>query len=144
MSSAPPVTPIDLTQFAEIIDNARTDNNSAVVASAKDGYPDLGLKGSVMVWDRDHLAWWERTLRETYAAIQANPHVAVLVRNPARDRRTIRLYGDASVVTDADLRERIWNRVVQVEKDMDKEKKGTGVLVRVDRVRAGLEEIQRR
>ena len=144
MSSAPPVTPIDLTQFAEIIDNARIDNSSAVVASANGAYPDLGFKGSLMVWDRDHLAWWERTLRETYAAIQANPHVAALVRNPTRDRRTIRMYGDAMVVTDPDLRERIWERVVQVEKDTDKEKRGQAVLVRVNRVRAGLEVVQKR
>jgi len=33
VSSAPPITPIDLLVFAEIIDNARTDNNTGVVAT---------------------------------------------------------------------------------------------------------------
>jgi uncharacterized pyridoxamine 5'-phosphate oxidase family protein len=144
MSGQPPVTPIDLTQFAEIVDNARTDNASCLVATSNDGWPDAGLKGSVMVWDKDHVAWWERTLRETYAAVQRNPKVCVFCRNPVRDRRTIRMYGSAEIVSDAALRERIWDRVVDVEKEMDKEKKGQAVLVRVDRVRVGIEDAQRR
>jgi len=144
VSSAPPITEIDLSGFAEIIDNARTDNNSGVVATIGRDGPDVGLKGSLMVWDRDQIAWWERTLRETYAAIQNDPRVCVLVRNPTRDRRTIRLYGRAAIVDDAALRERIWERVIQIEKDMDKDKKGTAVLVRVDRVRAGLDTVQQR
>ena len=61
-----------------------------------------------------------------------------------RDRRTLRLYGEASIVDDADLRERVWQRVVQVEKDTDPEKNGVAVLVRIDRVRAGRFDIQRR
>jgi uncharacterized pyridoxamine 5'-phosphate oxidase family protein len=144
VGSAPPITPIDLSAFAEIIDNARTDNSSGLVASIGRDGPDVGFKGSLLVWDKDHVAWWERTLRETYAAIQSDPRVCVLVRNTTRDRRTIRLYGQAAIVDDAELRERIWDRVVQSEKDMDKEKKGAAVLVRVDRVRAGLEDVQRR
>jgi len=144
VSSAPPVTPIDLSAFAEIIDNARTDNNSGVVATIGPDGPDVGFKGSFLVWDKDHVAWWERTMRETYAAIQHDPRVCILVRNLTRDRRTIRLYGRATIVDDPQLRERIWDRVVQVEKDTDKEKKGAAVLVRVDRVRAGLEDVQRR
>jgi len=61
----PPVTGIDLTQFAEIVNNARTDDERALttplVATAGDGTPDLAYRGSTMVWDKDNLAWWERT-----------------------------------------------------------------------------------
>jgi hypothetical protein len=97
-----------------------------------------------MVWDKDHLAWWERAQRETLAALGVNPRVAVFVRNPTRDRRTLRFYGEARVVDDPDLRERVWDRTVQLEKDMDKDKRGVAVIVRIDRVRAGISEIQRR
>ena len=148
MAAAPPVTSIDLTQFAEIVDNARTDGErgvgTGVVATSNDGQPDLALKGSLMVWDADHLAWWERGRAETEAAVRANPHVAILVRNLVRDRRALRFYGDARIVEDPQLRERIWDRVNQVEKDTDPEKQGVAVLVRVDRVRAGRFDIQRR
>ena len=148
MATAPPVTAIDLLQFSEIVDNARTDGergqNTGVVATANDGRPDVALKGSLMVWDADHLAWWERGRAETEAAVRANPQVAVMVRNSTRDRRTLRFYGEARIVEDPALRERVWERVVQVEKDTDPEKNGVAVLVRIDRVRAGKFDIQRR
>jgi uncharacterized pyridoxamine 5'-phosphate oxidase family protein len=143
-----PVTEIDLLPFAEIVDNARIDHEQALttglVATVNDGQPDVALKGSLMVWDKDHLAWWERARRETYGALGSNPKVAVFVRNPTRDRRTLRFYGEAQIVDDPDLTQRLWDRVLQVEKDMDKDRQGVAVLVRVDRVRAGPLEIQRR
>ncbi len=141
---APPVTGIDLTQFAEIVDNARADLNTGLVATSNDGMPDLSMRGSLMVWDTDHLAWWERGKRETYAGLEANPKAAVFVRNPTRDKRTLRFYGEARIVTDAAERERVWERVNQLEKDTDPEKLGIAVIMRVDRVRAGPAEIQRR
>jgi hypothetical protein len=148
MATAPPVTAIDLTEFSEIVDSARTDGergqNTGAVATANDGRPDVALKGSLMVWDADHLAWWERGRAETEAAVRANPQVAVMVRNIVRDRRTLRFYGEARIVDGAELRERIWQRVNQVEKDTDPEQNGVAVLVRVDRVRAGKFDIQRR
>ena len=148
MASAPPVTAIDLTEFSEIVDNARTDGergqSTGVVATSNDGQPDVALKGSLMVWDAYHLAWWERGRLETEAAVRANPRVAVMVRNPTRDKRTIRFYGEARIVEDAELLERIWERVIQVEKDTDPEKNGVAIMVRIDRVRAGKLDIQRR
>ena len=151
MASAPPVPPvteIDLIPFSDIVGNARTDHElgltTGLVATSNDRQPDLALKGSLMVWDKDHLAWWERSKRETLAALGANPRVAIFVRNPTRDRRTLRFYGTARVVLDPELRERVWERVQQIEKDMDKDKQGVAVIVRVDRVRAGPLDIQRR
>lgn len=144
----PTVTEIDLTQFAAIVDTARIDDERALttglVATATDGQPDLALKGSLMVWDKDHLAWWERSRRETYAALASNPRVAIFVRNPTRDRRGLRFYGQARVVEDAAERDAVWARVVQVEKDADKDQKGVAIIVRIDRVRAGVFDIQRR
>jgi len=67
-----------------------------------------------------------------------------MVRTRARDRRTLRFYGEARLVDDPALRERVWERVIQVEKDTDPEKNGVAVLVRIDRVRAGKFDIQRR
>jgi hypothetical protein len=148
MASAPPVTQVELVQFSEIVDNARTDGEkgqgTGLVATSNGGQPDVALKGSLMVWDADRLAWWERGRSETEAALRANPRVAVLVRNVVRDRRTLRFYGEARIVDDAVLRERVWERVSQVEKEGDPEKNGFAVIMRVDRVRAGKLDIQRR
>lgn len=145
----PPVTEIDLEQFADVVNTARLDHEQALttplVATAGDGgQPDIAYRGSVMVWDRDHLAWWERSKRETLTNLGSNKRVCVWVRNTTRDRRSLRFYGEARLVEDGPEREAVWDRVLQVEKDMDKERKGLAVLVRVDRVRAGPSDIQRR
>ena len=148
MASAPPVTAIDLTQFSEIVDNARTDGergqNTGVVAPAHRRPPGRARKGPRRGGGAPPPPGWERGLAETEAGVRANPRVAVMVRNVVRDQRTLRFYGEARIVDDPALRERIWARVVQIEKDTDPEKKGVAVLVRVHRVRAGKFEIQRR
>ena len=140
----PPVTAVDLTQFTDAVDNARADNNTGLVATSNEEVPDLSMRGSLMVWDKDHLAWWERGKRETYAGLETNPKAAVFVRNPIRDKRTLRFYGEARIVSDSAERERVWQRVSQLEKDMDPEAKGIAIVMRVDRVRAGPADIQRR
>ena len=51
----------------ELIDNAGLNGMACFVATAsKDGEPDLGPKGSVMVFDDQSLAFWERVLRTTW------------------------------------------------------------------------------
>ena len=59
----PILTDIDLSQWGEAINNALEEGTPCLLASADDkGYPDIAFKGSMMVFDKDHLAWWERLL----------------------------------------------------------------------------------
>ena len=116
-----------------------------ILASSGPDGPDLAFKGSLMVWDRDHLAYWERSLMETFAALRANPRVAVLYRKPGQP--PLRFYGEARAIggsDDAELRERVWERVHPRERAQDPEKRGHAVLIRVDRVRAGRNVVQQR
>ena len=85
MTSAPPPNApapltLDLTRYADAVNNAYYNQQVCVIATAGAEDPDLALKGSFMVWDADHLAYWERGNGETLAAIRSNPRVAVLVR----------------------------------------------------------------
>src|SRR3982074_2686029 len=81
---SPPPSPapltMDVTQYADAVNNAFYNQTVCVIATSNGSDPDVALKGSFMVWDQDHLAYWERGLNETLAAIRANPKVAVLVR----------------------------------------------------------------
>ncbi|MGI9146720.1 MAG: pyridoxamine 5'-phosphate oxidase family protein [Chloroflexota bacterium] len=145
--ATPPPTPapapltLDMTAYADAVNNALYNQAVCVIATTNDGEPDLALKGSFMVWDSDHLAYWERGLNETLAAIRANPHVAVLVR--PKGAPPLRFYGEAHVVEDADQREDVYKRVVPQEQGRDPEKKGLAVLIRVDRVRQGPQTVKR-
>ena len=105
--SAPPAPPpltLDLNDFADVVNNAYANQTPMLIATANDDQPDLAFKGSFMVWDQDHLAYWERALNETLAGIKDNPRVAVLVR--PKGSPPVRFYGQARVVDDSAERDR--------------------------------------
>src|SRR5918992_216143 len=110
---APPPLTLDLTQYRDAVDNAYYNQAVCVIATSNGADVDLALKGSFMVWDQDNLAYWERAMNETLAAIKANPRVAVLVR--PKGAPAMRMYGEASVVEDAEQREAMFQRVIPEE-----------------------------
>ena len=144
MSTGAAVT-IQLTnEMKEALSTAIPDRMPCLVASAsKDGQPDLSFRGSMMVFDEEHLAFWERARGETLRNLEENPYVAVLYRNP-QTRVGWRFYGEAQVLKDGDLRQAIMDRTHAFELMQDPERKGYAVLIRVDRVRAGNDVIMER
>jgi hypothetical protein len=140
-SSAPPALTFDLSLYADTVDNAAANQAVCVIATSNGADVDLALKGSFMVWDHDHLAYWERGLNETLAGIQANPRVAVLAR--PKGASPLRFYGTASIVDDPRLREAMFQRVIPGEQARDPEKRGYAVLIYVDRIRQGPNTISR-
>jgi predicted pyridoxine 5'-phosphate oxidase superfamily flavin-nucleotide-binding protein len=121
-------------EFLEHIDNALSERRECIVATAsRDGQPDLGPKGSVMVFDPEHLAFWERMLRATFNNLAENPRVVIYYADPP-SRTYWRFYGTATLHKEGPIREEIMARTVQAELDRDPERQGYGVLVRVDRV----------
>jgi hypothetical protein len=136
MAASPPPAPqltLDLTQYADAVNNAYYNQAVCVIATSSGNDVDVALKGSFMVWDSEHLAYWERGNGETLAAIRVNPRVAVLVRPPGTS--PLRLYGAAHVVDEPEQRRAIWQRVIPEEQARDPEHTGVGVLIRVDRIR---------
>jgi hypothetical protein len=140
---APPPLTFDLTQYAEAVNGAYYNQSSSVAVIATSNGPDvdLALKGSFMVWDQDHLAYWERAQNETLAAIQHNPRVAVLVR--PKGASPMRFYGRARVVDEPAQREAIYQRVIPEEQARDPDKNGVAVMIRVERIRQGPQSITR-
>lgn len=126
---------IELTQeMADRINNALANRTPCILATVSpQGYPEVGPKGSVMVFDREHLAYWERTRRGLSRNVEANPRVAVYYYDlPARVHW--RFSGTATVHKDGAIREQIMARTVKAELDRDPERKGYGVLVRVEKI----------
>jgi predicted pyridoxine 5'-phosphate oxidase superfamily flavin-nucleotide-binding protein len=121
----------------EALDNAIAEGTVALVASAAaDGEPDIAFKGSAMVWDADHLAFWERSRGQTLRNLEANPKVCVLYRS--RERGVAwKFFGVADLFTEGDVREQIMARTNPIELGRDPERKGVAVRIRVDRVTAG-------
>ena len=121
-------------QMRELIDSALAKGTPCLVATAsKDGMPNVGYKGSVMVFDDDSLAYWERTRQGTLENVEKNPNVMILFRDPAT-RAAWRFVGKATVHKEGPLRDQVMARTVQAELDRDQERKGYAVIVRVDKV----------
>lgn len=126
---------IDLTGYSELLLTALADRRPCVVATVDaDGMPDLGLKGSLMVWDADHLAYWERARRRHFGNLKSGSMgVAAIYYNPDV-RRHVRFFGAAELYEEGPLRDEIMARIIQAELDRDPDKLGAGVLIRVDRI----------
>src|SRR5205085_1427178 len=92
---------LDLTSLGEWIDTARADGTPVAVAtSGPSGQPDISVKGSMMVWDKDHLVFWERTHGTTIANLRANPQVAAMYFSQARGM-IMRFFGEATQLLEA-------------------------------------------
>lgn len=124
----------DLTEYAEAINNALAEGRPCILATVdEDGTPNLGFKGSMMVFDKDHLAYWERTQRTHLSNLRKKPNVAVLYYNPDR-RLYVRFQGKATLYEEGPMRQEIMQRVVPPELERDRERKGVGVLIEVHTV----------
>lgn len=121
-------------EMRELVSKALADRVPCILGTAsRDGRPQLSLKGSVMVYDGETLAFWERSLRTALENISENPQVVVLYRNPDK-RINWRFHGTAKVYDSGPVRDDVMARTVKAELDRDPERKGVAVLIKVDRI----------
>lgn len=125
--------------MAELLDKALADGTPCLLGTAsKSGDPQIGPKGSIARYDGQTLSFWERSFRSTLAHIKENPRVVVYYRNPGRASEmpfrgaALRFHGNARVVDDPKVRERVWELTVPLEKEKDPERKGVAILIDVD------------
>ncbi len=127
--------PVELTdEMREAFANAVRDGAPVLIASASaSGMPDIAFKGSAMVWDKDHVAFWERARGQTMRNMEENGQACLLYRN-TQTRVAWKFFGKAEVLQSGPLREEIMARTVQFELDRDPDRNGAAVLIRIDRV----------
>lgn len=105
-----------------------------------DGYAQISPRGSTMVYDDQHLALWERGKGSTNKLLQDGARVTVFLRKPALREAGIlpkggvaRFYGTAKIHRSGPVYDKVWQQLIQPEKDRDPEKKGYAVLIKVER-----------
>ena len=126
---------INLTdQMREVVNSALAKGCACILATVSgSGEPNIGYKGSMMVFDNESLAYWERTRRQHRKNLSENQHVVVLYRDPAT-RLNWRFHGVATIHESGAVRDQVMARVVKDELDKDPDRKGLAVVVRIDRV----------
>jgi len=124
----------------EHIDTAFPANVCLVGLALPDGYAQISPRGSTMVYDERHLALWERGKGSTNAQLRDGSKVTVFFRKPALRESGLlpkggiaRFYGTAKLYKSGEVYDRVWQKLVQPEKDRDPQKAGYAVLIRVER-----------
>jgi general stress protein 26 len=121
-------------EMRNMIDPALANGCPCILATVSaDGEPDIGYKGSMMVFDDQSLAYWERTRRQHLKNVKENPKVIVLFRD-AKTRVGLRFHGKAEVHEDGALRDQVMGKTVKEELDKDPERKGAAVIIRLDKI----------
>jgi general stress protein 26 len=121
-------------QMRQLVDNALANDCPCILATVSaDGEPDIGYKGSMMVFDDESLAYWERTRRQHLKNVKENPKVIVLFRDP-KTRVNWRFHGIATVHESGPIRDQVMARTVPAELEKDPERKGAAVVIKLDKV----------
>lgn len=121
-------------QMKELVNNALANGSPCILATVSGtGEPDIGYKGSMMVFDDESLAYWERTRRQHMKNLKENPRVIVLFRD-AKTKAAWRFHGVATLHEDGPIREQVMARTVKDELDKDPERKGAAVVIRLDKI----------
>ena len=121
-------------EMRDLIDGALADRVPCFLGTASaGGEPQISMKGSVLVYDGETLAYWERSKRSARENVAANPQVVIFYRNPEK-RLNWRFHGIATVHESGATRDEVMSRTVQPELDRDPERQGAAVLVRIDRI----------
>jgi hypothetical protein len=124
----------------EHINTAYPANVCLVGTVLPDGYAQITPRGSTMVFDDDHFATWERGRGKTAGNLADGTKVTVFFRKPELRQAGVlprggiaRFYGVAEVHRSGPIYDQIWERLIEPEKKNDPEKRGFGVLIRVER-----------
>ena len=123
----------------EHIDTAFPDYACLVGTVLPSGYAQITPRGSLMVFDDEHLAMWERGKGTTNASLRDGTKVTVFFRKrPLRESLlpkggVARFYGTAKEHKSGPVYDEVWRRMIEPEKKSDPDKKGYAVLIKVER-----------
>ncbi len=103
-----------------------------------DGYVQISPRGSVVVYDEETLGFWARGHGTSHDNMNEGDKVTLFIRHQGLREylpqgAIARFYGTVSFHEDGPVREAVWDKMIQAERDRDPDKKGYAVLVAVER-----------
>jgi hypothetical protein len=126
-------------KIRDFLHNAWADDHVCLVGTVGPDGPNISPKGSLIVFDDEHLAYWERSHRKALENLKRDPRVVVVYSNMKafRDKTlqsaVLRFYGRASVHEDGPVKDAIFAKLLPREQTHDGADKGFGVLIKLDR-----------
>jgi hypothetical protein len=122
-----------------LIDNAWVDGYPCMLATIGPEGPNISPKGSMLVFDDNHLAYWERSKKQALANLGTDRRVNVMYANFKAQRDGIlnsgflRFWGVAELHESGPMRDAIFARLTKREQEHAGADTGIGVLIRITR-----------
>jgi len=122
-----------------LIDNAWVDGAPCLVATAGPAGPNISVKGSMVVYDDAHLAYWERSKKQALQNLSHDKRVTVMYANFKAQRDGVlesgflRFYGTVELHENGPIRDAIFKKLTPREQTHDGADQGIGILIKIDR-----------
>ena len=123
-----------------LIDAAFPAHVCLVGSAQPDGYAQITPRGSVQVYDDDHISLWERGRGSTTGHMGDGSKLTVFYFNFEAMQSGVlpvagiaRLYGKAEIHKSGSVYDKVWERLIAPEKERDPDKKGFAVLIKIER-----------
>ncbi|HTQ83287.1 MAG TPA: pyridoxamine 5'-phosphate oxidase family protein [Pseudolabrys sp.] len=122
-----------------LISNAWDDGYPCLLATNGREGPNITPKGSMIVFDDAHLAYWERSKRGVLDNLGADQRVCVMYanfkaqRDGVLDSGFLRFFGTAVLHESGPMREAIFAKLLPREQTHAGADAGIGVLIRIDK-----------
>ena len=126
-------------KIRDLIRSAWDDGAPCLVATQGPDGPNISPKGSMVVFDDQHLAYWERSKKQALANLGHDGRVCVMYANFKAQRDGVlesgflRFYGTAELHESGPTREAIFKLLLPREQTHVGADTGIGVLVKIDR-----------
>jgi len=131
-----PLTEMKLTdEIKKAINESFTSGKPMLVAYVDaDGQPSLYFRGSAIAYSDNQLAIWARNPEGGLLNnLGKNNRITLMYRDP-ETRSMLQFRGKANVDNSEDTREKVYTSIPEPERNADKEKKGSPVIIDLDRV----------
>ncbi len=122
-----------------LIVNAWDDGYPCLVATTGPDGPNVSPKGSMMLFDDHHLAYWERSKKKALENLQHDRRVVVIYSNmqAQRDKTlesgVLRFYGTAELHESGPIHDAIFGKLNERESTHVGADSGIGVLIKIER-----------
>jgi hypothetical protein len=126
-------------KIKNLINNAWTDGYVCMLATTgKDG-PNISPKGSMLVFDDKHLAYWERSKKQALENLAQDRRVVVMYSNFKAQRDGVmevgflRFWGTVELYEAGPIHDAIFAKLTKREQEHVGADTGIGVLIKLDR-----------
>jgi uncharacterized protein GlcG (DUF336 family) len=138
VNAPPTLTKLDLTDAMQqaVNDGFGTGKPLAIAYVDEHGAPQLSYRGSTQAYSATQLAIWVRNPEgRILESVRANPAVSLIYGNFDPNARGFMIFrGRARIEDDESVRQTVYERSHEFERDKDKDRRGVALIIDLDSV----------